>query len=185
MNTTIQNNIYNDPDIEPIAQLYDLCELLRSFHPTIHYPSEPEYEYLEEGCACITVQNPFSDDKMFIDLAGEFTLTCINNHTHYFSCQSGYESLKRDVVAILQNRLCSASLYSTKSGRHWLGSVYISKNGIRNQSIRDIFEFVLKYSEFRKEVVEYGGVCEYRFWNPSDNRDIIIAPHDPMMLCGE
>ena len=169
-----------DQDIEPISQLDDLCESFKNCTLTVHFPAEPEYDYLETGCACITIQNPATEDRLFIDLEGEFTLTCLNAHQHYYSCQSQYEALKCDVIAILENRLCSASVFSYADGKHWLGSIYISADDLESRSIRDIFRFVLKIAEFKKEVLDNGGVAEFRFWNPQYNRDIEILAHDPM-----
>lgn len=182
MTITDENIIDNDYDIEPISKLTELCELLKDYSPVVHSfgDPDPEYEYLESGCACITLQNPFTEGQMFIDLEGEFTVTCVGSHIHYFACVSGYDSLKKDVFSILHNELCAASLYYG-SDKQWLGSLFSPKSDLSQREFYDIFHFILSISEFKKKLDDKGGVAEYRFWNPVDDRSVVIAPNDPII----
>lgn len=182
MTITDKNIIDSDYDIEPMSKLTELCELLKDYSPVVHSSCDPdpEYEYLESGCACITLQNPFTDGQMFIDLEGEFTVTCVGSHKHYFACVSGFDSLKNDVFKILHNELCAASLYYG-SDKQWLGSLFISRSDLTQREFHDVFQFILSIPEFKKELKDNGGIAEYCFWNPLDNRSVVIAPNDPII----
>lgn len=176
MNDSVNNPITNNPDIEPMEKLDEICNHLKEHLPTAHYPGDgdSEYDYLEPDCACITLKNPYNDGRMFIDLAdGEFTVTYGAWHTHYLGCASGYQRFLKSVDGILTNRVCAASLFAGPE-KHWLGSISVTKEEAEMGEIRKIFHFVFKTPEFRKEIQEKGGVAEFRFWNPVDNRDVIV-----------
>lgn len=166
-----------DPDVEPMEKLDELCERLKEYNPTVHRPDDPdpEYNYLEPGCACVTLDNPFREWPMFIDLEGEFSLTYGNWHSHYFGSESEYQCLLKDIDNILTNRACAATLF-TGTEKKWLGSRLITKDQLERLQVQEVFEYVLKYPEFKKRLQDNGGIAEFRFWNIIDDTDIIIEP---------
>lgn len=177
MNDIESNSITNDPDINPMEKLGEICEHLKEYVPTVHYPGDidSEYDYLEPDCACITLNNPFNESRMFIDLHGEFTLTYGNWHTHYSGCISQYKSLIEDIDNILTNQSCAASLF-TGLEKNWLGNRLITKNQMEQFQVQKIFSHIFNISEFRKKIHDNGGIVEFRFWNSTDDKNIIIKP---------
>lgn len=128
--------------------------------------------YLGECYVCITILNPYSDSKMFIDLEDEFTLTYGAYHSHFFADTGEYEEMVKEIQGLLKNEICSAALYYG-TDKKWLGSTSIPKDDI-NKPFKEIFSFVMKKKEFKSKLRSYGGEVQYIFWNPSDNRTIQI-----------
>lgn len=163
-----------DMEIEPVEKLVELCTLLADQQIEVHKApdADPEYHYLGEGYVCITILNPYSDSKMFIDLEDEFTLTYGAYHSHFFADTGEYEEMVKEMQGLLKNEICSASLYYG-TDKKWLGSTSIQKDDI-NKPFNEIFSFVMKKKEFKSKLRSYGGEVQYIFWNPSDNRTIQI-----------
>lgn len=161
-------------EIDPVEKLDELCALLSDQQIEVHKApdTDPEYHYLGEGCVCITVLNPYSNSKMFIDLDGEFTLTYGAYHSHFYADTGEYEEVVKAILGLLKNEICSASIYYG-TDKKWLGSTSIQKDDI-NKPFKEIFSFVLKEKEFKSKLKLYGGEVQYIFWNPSDNRTIQI-----------
>lgn len=61
--------------IDACDVLQELCGLLSGYRYELHYHDNGEYEYLNETGVCITIFNPYSENKMYIDLQEEFTLS--------------------------------------------------------------------------------------------------------------
>lgn len=164
----------NELEINPVDKLEEILSVLQDYNFEVHRGGEDneEYSYLEKGCVCITVLNPYQDSKLFIDLDDEFTLTYAQCHCHYFSDMDEYRLLMEDLNAILKNHICSYSLYCGEN-KKWLGSSFIPKSQIQ-QSVKKNFHFALKISEFRNKLNVQGGKVEYRFWNPADDLTVEI-----------
>lgn len=163
-----------DMEINPTEKLDELCALLADQQIEVHKApdADPEYAYLDEGCVCITVLNPYSDSKMFIDLDDEFTLTYGAYHSHFFADTGEFEEMIKEMQGFLKNETCSASLYYG-TDKKWLGSTVISKDDI-SKPFKEVFSFVLKAKEFKSKLKSNGGEIQYIFWNPADNRTIQI-----------
>lgn len=159
-------------EIRPIEQLEALRELLRDIPFEVHYPgdSDQEYTYLREGAACVTVLDPYQDKKLFIDLGEEFTLTYGTFHCHYDP--EDYEELVSDILGILQNDICSATLYCGEE-REWLGSTCVTREDL-SRPVEEVFRFVLKSLEFRRKLRDFGGEARFCFWDPADDRVVEI-----------
>lgn len=163
-----------DMEIDPIEKLDELCALLANQQIEVHKApdADPEYHYLGEGCVCITVLNPYSDSKIFIDLDDEFTLSYGAYHSHFFADTGQYEEMIKVIHGLLKNEICSASIYYG-TDKKWLGSTITQRDNV-NKPFKEIFSFVLKEKTFKRKLRLYGGEVQYTFWNPSDNRAIQI-----------
>ena len=73
---------------------------------------------------CITILNPYSENKMYIDLEEEFTLSYGAYHEHFYPDRDGYNEMVKTINGILDNELCSATMYSGQPLK-WLGSTAI------------------------------------------------------------
>ncbi|WP_238727465.1 hypothetical protein [Diplocloster modestus] len=107
-----------------LDKLQELCDLLSNYKYELHYRDNCEYEYLEEGSVCITILNPYSENKMYIDLEEEFTLSYGAYHEHFYPDRDGYNEMVKTINGILDNELCSATMYSGQPLK-WLGSTAI------------------------------------------------------------
>lgn len=164
-------------EINPVDKLDEILSGLQNYNVEVHKSGEDneEYKYLENGDVCITILNPYQDNKLFIDLDDEFTLTYCQCHCHYFADTDGYREVTKDIYAILKNDSCSSSLYCGNPPK-WLGSSFIQKSQI--ESVEKNFHFVLKIAEFKKKLDVQGGKAEYHFWNPIDDRIVDILPQN-------
>ena len=158
----------NYEDITPVNKLDDLCKLLTGIKYEIHRHDEGEYSYLDENSICITVLNPYTGKEMYIDLEEEFTITFDAYHEHYGPDSNEYELLVQFVKQLLNNEICTASLYCGKE-RKWLGSTTYSRDEIQSMPIKQLFSYIYKTREFRNELTSKGGVAEFIFWDPRYN----------------
>lgn len=157
--------------IETHVALQEFCDLLNGYRYELHYHDEGEYEYLDETGVCITISNPYSENKMYIDLEEEFTLSYGTYHGHYYPDDNGYKEMAKTIKGILGNELCTATMYSDDPLK-WLGSTTITKSESSERSIKDVFSFILKIKEFKTRLDTNGGEVHYNFWNPTDDRVI-------------
>lgn len=155
----------NYEDMNPIDKIDDLCQLLTGIEYEIHRHDEGEYSYLTEDFVCITVINPYTGQKLYIDLEEEFTITFDAYHEHYAPVPCEYELLIQFIKQTLNNEICMATLYCGKD-RKWLGSTTYSREEIQSMSVKQLFSYIYKVREFRKELNEKGGTAEFIFWNP-------------------
>lgn len=164
-------------EINPVDQVNELCNIFKGYHWEIHKAGDQDYEYLEADSLCITVLNPYSDFKMYIDLDEEFTLSYHAFHSHYSPWLGEYNDMLKTLRGFLNNEICSASLYHGES-RKWLASACISREESLNSSVRETFSFVYKTPEFKKKLDSGGGQVHYSFWNPVDDKVIEIDRKD-------
>ena len=164
----------HESEFKPVDKLPELQFLLSETKFEFHREGDEdeEYQYLKKGDVCITVQNPYQSAPMFIDLNDEFTLTYGAYHDHYYPDLQGYEEMVSNMQGILKNEICLAALYYG-SEKRWLGSTGIAKSQLM-RPVKEIFDFVWKQSEFRKNLKDYGGEAQFCFWNPVDDRIIKI-----------
>ena len=160
--------------IDACDVLQELCGLLSGYRYELHYHDNGEYEYLNETGVCITIFNPYSENKMYIDLEEEFTLSYGAYHEHYYPNSTDYKEMVQTIKGILDNELCSATMYSGEPLK-WLGSTTITNADSRERSIKDVFSFILKIKEFKIRLNTDGGEIYYNFWNPSDDKVIKIT----------
>ena len=158
---------------DTLDKLQELCGLLSNYKYEEHDHDDCEYKYLDEASVCITILNPYSENKMYIDLEEEFTLSYGAYHEHYNPDSDGYNEMVKTMQGILNNELCSAAMYSGEPLK-WLGSTTISKTESIQLPIKDIFSFILKTKEFKNRLNMDGGEVHYDFWNPVDDRVVKI-----------
>ena len=160
-------------DIDPVNKIDDLCKLLTGIEYEIHRHDEYEYSYLNEDSICITVINPYTGQKMYIDLEEEFTITFDAYHAHYSPDSYEYALLVQFIKQILNNEICVATLYCGKD-RKWMGSTTCSIDEIQSMSIKQLFAHIYKTREFKDKLIANGGTAEFIFWNPQCN--VICKP---------
>ena len=158
----------NYEDMAPINQMDDLCKLLTGIEYDIHRHDEGEYRYLKEDAICITAINPYTGQKMYIDLEEEFTVSFDAYHAHYDPDSYEYGLLVQFIKQLLNNELCVVTLYCQKD-REWLGSTTCSREEAQRMPIKQLFSHVYKTREFKNKLTANGGTAEFVFWNPQDN----------------
>lgn len=156
-------------DINPIEKGTEICDFLnkRQLKYEIHSSdSEEGYEYLEDGNICITVLNPFYEEKMYIDLEayGEFTLSFNGWHSHYFGDEEEYQKLLDDLESLFSNKKCVLNIFSDDK---WICSSLIDPT--EEKSYKKVINSL---KEFRKEIEKLHGEVKYYYWNCKDNKVI-------------
>lgn len=161
-------------EINPIDKVDDLIDRLIEYQPIIHSKADSGYDWLEEEDVCVKIMNPSSDNHLEILFQnnGESTIFYADNHEHYFGYDVEYKLMCELITDILCNKKCSASLFCGKENK-LLGSSYVDKNEI-NQSVREMFDFVLKYKEFADRLASNGGAVRFTFWDSELNYTIEI-----------
>jgi len=158
---------------DTLDKLQELCDFLSGCKYELHKRDDGEYQYLDEESVCITIPNPYSDNKMYIDLEDEFTLSYGAYHAHYDPDSDGYNEMVETIKGFLDNELCCASMYSGEPLK-WLGSTTLTKAESIQRPIKDVFSFILKIKEFKIRLNTDGGEVHYDFWNPADDRIVKI-----------
>ena len=158
-------------EINPIDKIPELKALLSRQNIELKTSSDEGYTWLEDYSVCVVVHSPFNENTLEIELEEhtQFSLFFAGYHCHYFAYDVDYKHLCDDVLAILENRLCSATICYGEN--NWLGSCLLDKKAV-NAPYQKNFEFVLKHPEFEEKIEKHGGIVCYRFWD--GNNDVAI-----------
>ena len=97
----------------------DLLQFLKGSEVSVYSNSDEDYDYLEDNDLMLVVKNPYCDETLDIELAGEFSLFFAGWHTHYFTYEYDYEEMKKDIMGLLKDDM-GALIVETSEG--WLGS---------------------------------------------------------------
>lgn len=165
-----------DGEIDPIEKLEELKEFLKDYDVTVHTfgNEKEEYSYLDEEDYCITVKNS-SDDELFIDWNGEFTLTYDAWHAHFSLCQYDYEEMLEYLTGILQNNLCSFSVFSNGE---WLGSAML-ENPVISDKVKVRKHIKSSYSkEFISKIRQNGAEIRYVYWDEQFTKIVKFEPDE-------
>lgn len=83
-----------------------------------HTNTETDYEHLEDTEVVLEIVNPYRDENLFIELAGELTLYFSSWHSHYYSYEYEYSEIKKDALAIINGEYGALSFFVEDK---WLG----------------------------------------------------------------
>lgn len=158
---------YNTPIDDLLKKMPEIRSLLDGFLVEGHTCDDVGYDYLEgENCLAIVVKNSNSENDLFVDLAGECTLSFAQWHSHYSPYEYDFKLMLADIQSILHNDLCAVVAYSADD---WLGSRLMSGDVI-NMPTKTLLKNVMKGKEARQKIASIGGRVEIIFWNPDFNR---------------
>ncbi len=159
-------------EINPIDKIPELKFLLSGQDIELKTSSDEGYTWLEDYSVCIVVNNPVKENTLEIVLEEktQFSLFFAGHHCHYCADDVDYKCLRNDLAAILENRLCAATICYGEN--NWLGSCLLDKKAV-NAHYQENFEFVLKHPEFEEKIKKHGGIVCYKFWD--SNNDVEIA----------
>lgn len=166
--------IEENVSINPTEKQNELLQQLKDYCVKQYTSTDKGYEYLSEKSVCLTIENPYSENHLVIELEeqGEFTMYFSQIHNHYSPDQEEYTELIGTIFDILENRIGCASFWYGDE-KHWLGSAWIDKTAL-NDPVKQVFHFVFQCKDFKNNLRNYGGQAEYEFWNPADNKTIKI-----------
>lgn len=149
--------------------------MLKGYKVIEHTNNETDYEYLEDGDILLEVINPYSENSVYIELSGEFSLFFEEWHSHYLPYETEYFDLKSDLQGILNGENGALVVYSSK---RWLGST-LHKGKISHSTNKQMLlpEIVSK-NEFMNEIKSLGGKLTATYWNPIDDCVFEIPKED-------
>lgn len=160
---------YNDEIKATNSKKEELLKLLKNYSVEVHTRVDTGYDYLEENDIVLIVKNPYSDNDMDIEMAGEFTVYFAEWHAHYFSYENEYRTMLKDIQNIIDCKACILKVSSTK---RWLGSTIINENVIKTSDKMSLILKVVNQSEFLNEIKDIGGKLQLNYWNPELNLEI-------------
>lgn len=97
----------------------DLLQFLKGYEVSVYSNSDEGYDYLDDNDLMLVVKNPYCDETLDIELAGEFSLYFAGWHTHYFTYEYDYEEMKKDIMGLLKGDIGALIATSSES---WLCS---------------------------------------------------------------
>ncbi len=159
--------------MNPFNKIDELCELCGAWSTQVKYQSDEGYNWLEDWARCIVVNNPYSDNNIEVKIEDgcEFILFFAGGHCHYYPDDEEFLRLRTDLTNLLNNSICAAAIFYGEN--HCLGETYVKKEDL-DLPYTEVFSFVLRHKEFSDQLYLQGGVVEYRFWNPKDDKTIRI-----------
>lgn len=158
-------------EFNPIDKRKELCELLNGYNLKYEMHTsndkDEEYNYLDGENICITVINPYIEEKLYIDLEdeGELTISFGEWHSHYYNDEEDYVNFLDDLKGIFNNEKCTCIIKSTK---RWLSSRLINcdEELLYEKNIKSLPK------EFQKEIESIHGFVYFNYWNNSSNKEI-------------
>lgn len=161
-------------EIEPSGKLDELVKLLYKYNAKVYTNKDADYDYLEDGCSCITLKNQ-SDKELYIDLEEEFTLSYDAWHAHYFPDVCEYNAMLHDLNGLL-NCTCCAFVVSSKN--KWMCSVLLTVPPKTKDDAKKQIRKVLYEKGFIKKMQRQGAEAQCIFWNEKLNYKFTIAPNE-------
>lgn len=158
---------YSD-DVNPADKLQEIQTILTGHVFRVFTNKDKEYEYLEEGCYCITLEN-VKGNPLYIDLTDEFTLTYRDWHCHYDPDQSEYEYMLKDLKGLLNNTSYVFSIYSKN---RWIGSMLLDYELASTYDIKKQVKSWVKASELIRQIRQDGAEVRFFFWDEDRNKVI-------------
>lgn len=142
----------------------------------VHRHDEEEFKYLEENDICVKIPNPYSESTIFIDLQDEISLFFGPEwHEHYYPNEEFFAEFCDTLAGILKNEYCSAAIFIGEELR-WGGSMLSDRKSVNENSAEMIFADgdSADAKEFRQSWEEKGAEARFRFWNPEDDKTVVI-----------
>ena len=141
----------------------EIISILSGHDVVIHTNSDDGFDWLEDGCVSIII-----DNRMYIDLEGQITLGIGSWHTHYDAYRRDYNYFLNNLKGILDNEKCSMDIFCKDE---WLYSNLIDAVGITEDGLKEQVWKELN-RESRHKIVLNGYRIECRFMDPE--KDIVI-----------
>lgn len=143
----------------------DLLQFLKGYEVSVYSNSDEGYDYLEDNDLMLVVKNPYCDETIDIELAGEFSLYFAGWHTHYSPYEYDYGEMKNDIMGLLKGDM-GALIVETSEG--WLGSSLcrdeVSHLTDEMQLLKNSFHHGETVDKFKR----LGGCIKIVYWNPTD-----------------
>lgn len=143
----------------------DLLKFLKGYEVSVYSNSDEGYDYLEDNDLMLVVKNPYCDETLDIELAGEFSLFFAGWHTHYFTYEYDYEEMKKDIMGLLKGDM-GALIVETSEG--WLGSSLCKDDVSHLTDEMQLLKNSFHHGETVDKFKQLGGRIKIVYWNPTD-----------------
>lgn len=153
----------------------DLLQFLKGYEVSVYSNSDEDYDYLEDNDLMLVVKNPYCDETLDIELAGEFSLFFAGWHTHYFTYEYDYEEMKKDIMGLLKGDM-GALIVETSEG--WLGSSLCKDNVSHLTDEIQLLKNSFHHGETVDKFKRLGGRIKIVYWNPTDTISFDVVPGD-------
>jgi len=157
----------------------DLLQFLNGYEVSVYSNSDEGYDYLEDNDLMLVVKNPYCDETLDIELAGEFSLFFAGWHTHYFTYEYDYEEMKKDIIGLLNGDI-GALVVNTSEG--WLCSTLYKKDVDHLTDEIQLFKESIHHKETVDKFLRLGGRINIVYWNPADtiSFDVVAENINPI-----
>ena len=143
----------------------DLLQFLKGYDVSVYSNSDEGYDYLEDNDLMLVVKNPFCEETLDIELAGEFSLYFAGWHTHYFTYEYDYEEMKKDIMGLLKGNIGALIVTSSES---WLCSTLCKDEVSHLTDEMQLLKKNIPYEETLDKLIKHGGCIKVVYWNPAD-----------------
>lgn len=178
MGNNKQQDYYDEIEVTA-SKKDDLLQFLKEYEVSVYSNSDKGYDYLEDNDLMLIVKNPFCDETLDIELAGEFSLFFSGWHTHYFANEYYYEKMKKDIIGLLKGDI--GAMIVTCSEK-WLCSDLCREEISHLTDEIQLFEKHMQDEETIAKFIKHGGCIQVVYWNPIDtisfdvNSEDLISP---------
>lgn len=153
----------------------DLLQFLKGYEVSVYSNSDEGYDYLEDNDLMLVVKNPYCNETLDIELAGEFSLFFAGWHTHYFTYEYDYEEMKKDIMGLLKGDM-GALIVETAEG--WLGSSLCKDDVSHLTDEMQLLKNSLHHGETIDKFKRLGGRIKIVYWNPTDTISFDVVSGD-------
>ena len=143
----------------------DLLQLLSDYEVNVYSNADEGYDYLEENDLMLVVQNPYCNETLNIELAGEFSIFFAGWHTHYFTYEYDYSEMKKDIIGLLKGDI-GALVVDTVDG--WLCSALCKDEVSHFTDEIKLLKKCISHEETVEKFIKSGGRISVVYWNPMD-----------------
>lgn len=169
----LAKELENNREINPPEKLEEIKFILKDCDYKVYTAKDEGYNYLAEGCFCITAKSP-SGVKLYVDLEEEITLTYDAWHGHYSPQEGEYREMLEDLTGILNNRLCAFSIFI--DGK-WRGSQLLQDSvKSKEEAMRYMNSFFHK--KFISQMKQNGAEVRCVYWDDRLTNIIKFAPNE-------
>ncbi len=143
----------------------DLLQFLKGYEVSVYSNSDEGYDYLDDNDLMLVVKNPYCDETLDIELAGEFSLYFAGWHTHYFTYEYDYEEMKKDIMGLLKGDIGALIATSSES---WLCSTLCKDEVSHLTDEIQLLKKNIPYEETIDKFTKHGDCIKVVYWNPTD-----------------
>ena len=163
---------WNSPqgDFDPTEKQGELLMLLSGQQVTVHTSAEDDFDYMENEDVAFVVKNPHSEEDLFIELCGEFSVFFEKWHGEYPATEEGYAQMTQDVQAVLAGSAGALSLY-TEDG--WQSTALCTEKPGPDADAAGLLERCWSAEKPHKPL-EKGSRVELVYWDPAQDRTLTV-----------